>query len=339
MVVTGASGFIGSQICRRLEAAGHEAVAFVRKSSNRQRLQGSDLEVMTGDIRNQDSLRTAFHHAEAVVHCAALADPYANPWESRAVNFIAAFNVCRAATDSGVSQLVQMSTAAVYARDHPRGVPLREEARLVKEPPVYDTYSINKAAAEGYVQDFGRAGRLATTILRPGVVYGPGDRVSAALVSLMHRGKLIIPAGRDRRLPLIHVDDLGSAVLAALSNSPAGARRYNLDGPRPVTFAAFADALARNTTRSSGRVLTERVAHRLAWGFEKWWHIQKLEGRPPLNRYAVDLITADMILDTIRGIEELKWEPAVSLDEGAQLTSEWLGSEPADPAAGFPPLA
>ncbi|HET9200749.1 MAG TPA: NAD(P)-dependent oxidoreductase [Dehalococcoidia bacterium] len=330
VAITGASGFIGSNLCHGLRSAGHEPVAVVRASSRLDRLD-RQFEVISADVRDQDALKRAFQRAEAVIHCAALVDAYANPWEARSINFIAAFNVCHAAVDSGVAHVVQMSSAAVYARDNRRGVPLAEDkARIVDDPPVYDTYSINKAAAEKVVLDFGEAGRFQASVLRMGAVYGPGDRLSAPVAAAIRAGRVANVGRRPLHFGLIHVDDLVSAVAAALERPPMNGRAFNLDGPAPATFqqylAEFSRALGVDPEIRSIPLAAARAA---AWAAETVWNIGKLDGPAPLNRFSVELLAADFILDTSRARSELGWEPKIELATGLDTVACWLETEPA----------
>ena len=339
VAITGASGFIGASLCHGLRAAGHEPVAVVRASSRLDRLD-ADFAVAVADIRDQEALRRAFSGAEAVIHCAALVDPYANPWEARSVNFISAFNVCHASTDSGVSHLIQMSSAAVYARDNPRGGRLQEDsARIIEDPPVYDTYSINKAAAEKVVFDFGNGGRFRASVLRPGAVYGPGDRMSGPIAAAIHARRMASIGPRALNFGLIHIDDLVAATTALLERPPAGARSFNVDGPSPTTFsdylAGFAEALGVD-----GRLPTLPIgaARAAAWATETVWNIRKRDGPAPLNRFVVELLAADFVLDTSRARAELGWSPQISLAEGLGSAVRWLAGQPcASPA--LPTLA
>lgn len=337
VAVTGASGFIGSSLCRSLANDGHEPIAVVRASSRLDRLEGAGSEAVVAALGHQGSLVKAFAGADAVVHCAALVDPYANPWEARSTNFIAAFNVCHAASDAGVEHIVQMSTAAVYSRSNRRGMPLQEDhATIIEDPPVYDTYSINKAAAERVVMDFGRGGRIQASVIRPGAVYGTGDRFSGPLAAAIKANRMCVIGSRELRLPLIHIDDLVSAVTRLLSHPPHAARAFNVDGPTPTTFGAYLDALAATLDLAAElRTVPIAAARAAAWASETWWNIGKRDGPAPLNRFAVELIAADFVLDTSRIRTELGWSPTVRLDDGVRSLRSWLQSEEL-PAAALP---
>ena len=332
VVVTGASGFIGSALCGYLVDCGHEAVGMVRKSSDRSRL-SAGIPVVTADVRDQPSLRAAFAGAQAVVHCAAIVDPYAGPWDSRSINFIAAFNVCHAAVDAGVERLVYTSSASVYARDNARRPLTEDGSRIVKDPPVYDTYSINKASAEKYIGNFGDGGKLHTTALRFGGVYGPGDRLSGGTLTLLREGRAPVIGRPDVRVPLIFIDDLLSAAELALGRDGVPHRAYNLDGPSPLRLREFLEGLRlRSGATASVPVVPLPVARIVAWGIETGWRIQKREGAPPFNRFDVELVAADFVLDRTRATAELGWEPRVDLETGLDRTWEWLERQPAMPA-------
>ncbi|MPZ24103.1 MAG: NAD-dependent epimerase/dehydratase family protein [Dehalococcoidia bacterium] len=334
VAVTGASGFIGSRVCRGLADAGHSVVAVVRPSSDRSALEGCDCELRIGDVTDQDSLRSAFSGADAVVHCAAVVDAYGNPWAARSVTWIGTYNVCHAATDSGSRQFVHMSTLAVYARDNPQGVRLDEDtARLMKEPPLYDTYSPNKAAAERFAADFGRNGRMSVAILRPGVVYGSGGPTVRRIADAINNRRLACVGSRHNRLPLIYVDDVAGATLAALERPPKKARAFNINGPEDVTWGRLLDAVARamGTAPTAAPVIPVRLARTAAWAVEQWWSIRKKEGSPPLNRFIIDAIGRDSPVDISRARNELGWEPRVGLQEGVRRAVADLRSRGLEP--------
>jgi 2-alkyl-3-oxoalkanoate reductase len=334
IVVTGASGFIGSHLCQRLHAAGHNVAAAVRESSDRTRLTG--IEPKSIDLLDQQTLRAAFAGADAVVHCAAVTNPFAGPWEARAVTWIGTFNVCHAAVDAGVSHIVQMSTTAVYARDMPQGVPMREDSvRFMKDPQRFDTYSPNKAAAERCVRDFGRNARLRTTILRAALVYGPHDHVSRLAASALRSKRAFFVHSPSNRLPAIFVADVVAAVEAALSRPPSSTRDYHLAplGSPSIgeLFTEFATALG---VELRAPVIPFVVAQKAAVAFETWWTIRKKEGSPPLNRLVVEGLARDTLLDSSRAEQELGWRPTTSVREGAGKTASWLLSTEAQ---GRPP--
>lgn len=338
VVVTGAAGFIGSHVVTALLEAGHEAIALVR-AAEAEAMETSAAEVVTGELRDQASLRAAFAWAGAVVHCAALVDPYANPWDARAVNWIGAFNVAHAASDSRVPHLIHMSSIAVWHRSRLHGTLTEDDLVHITEPPVFDTYSPNKAAAERTLTDFGRAGRLQVTIFRPGAVYGPGDHFSGPLAAAIKARRFAVISPRSNRFPLVHVDDVASAVVAAIERPPATVRDFNLAGPELATVTQFVDALAA-ARRAPGNVPTipYAMAHRAAWVFETLWNIHKEEGPPPFNRFLVELLGRDVVFDTSRVERELSWVPRVSLADGLARTSLWLEQNSATSARSIMPV-
>lgn len=328
VVVTGAAGFIGSHVVDALLGAGRDAVALVRPHEVNS-LPAGRAEVVIAELRDQASLRAAFAWSGAVVHCAALVDPYANPWDARAVNWIGAFNVCHAAADSRVPHLIHMSSIAAWHREHLHGRLSEDDLVHITEPPVFDTYSPNKAAAERTVTDFGRSGRLAATILRPGAVYGPRDHFSGPIAAAIRARRLAVLSPQSHRFPLVYVDDVASAVVAAIERPPATTRDYNLSGPRDTTPAQFVEALALALGVSSKvPAAPYAVAHRAAWVFETLWNIRKEEGPPPFNRFLVELLGRDVVFDTARAERELGWRPRTSLSDGLAQTASWIEQTP-----------
>ena len=208
VAVTGATGFIGGHLVRRLAEAGYRVRVLTRRLPVSPIIGNRAVEAVIGGLEDTDSLSELLGEADAVIHAAGLIKA-----SSRDAFF--AVNV------AGVRRLAEAATR--------QPTPLRFvllSSLAAREPQLSD-YAASKRAGETALTQ--SAGALAWTIVRPPVVYGPGDRETLALFRASKRGLVPIPAGAGARISMVHVDDLAGAVLAVMTSEAAVGRTLEVD--------------------------------------------------------------------------------------------------------------
>lgn len=216
IVVTGATGFTGPFAVRALAARfpGVPIRCLVRPASSRAALAGLPVTFAEGDLRDGASLDRAFAGCDTLVHVASLGFDWID-------------SVFDAVQRSALRRGVFVSTTAILTRLPVKSRPLREhgEARV-------------------------RASGLDWTLLRPTMIYGtPGDRNIARLIRFVRTSPVIPVIGGDARQQPVHVEDVASAIAAALSAPASIGGIYEISGATPVTF----EQLVRQTVRATGR--------------------------------------------------------------------------------------
>jgi nucleoside-diphosphate-sugar epimerase len=238
VLVTGANGFVGGRVCRRLADGGAEVRALVRRAGSSGLDDVPGITEVIGDFTDEQDAARAVDGVDAVVHCAATAGDDLD--RARHVNTHGTRVIARAAAAAGAARFVHISTGSVYDRDR-RGEILDEDAPLATEG---DPYSITKAQAEREVAAAAEQD-LSTTVLRPPAVlgWGPtstwGERLPRALAD----GALPFAPHPDSRHAWVHVDDLADAVAVALTDDRAVGRTYNVVGGQG-TWRDYVDAVA-----------------------------------------------------------------------------------------------
>jgi len=234
VLVTGATGLVGSRVALRLAALGSRVRAIVRRAGGAPDLGSAGIEEIEGDFVDRDVARRAAAGVDLVVHCAATSGPDLEA--VRRVNSEGTHAVVDAALAAGCRRYVHISTCSVYRTD---GLALVDEDSPLKE--TGDPYSITKAEADRIVLE-GVARGLHAVILRPGAILG---------VHATSTWAIKMPARvRDRQIkltidgmnavPYVHVEDLVDAVLLALRGDRAVGRVYNVvDGH--MTWKAYTD--------------------------------------------------------------------------------------------------
>ncbi len=245
-LVTGASGFVGSGVARALAERGIEVRALVRQSSPQQHLSGLDIEFVTGDLRDAESVRRAMTGVRFVFHVAADYRLWArDPGEIVENNVSGTRIVMQEAQAAGVERIVYTSSVATL-RTGPAGETFDESVNM-DERHAIGAYKRSKLLAERVATEMAAQG-LPVVIVNPSTPIGPRD------VKPTPTGRLIleaasgrVPAFVDTGLNMVHVDDVAAGHLAALERGRIG-ERYILGGQN----AGLADILA-TVAQLSGR--------------------------------------------------------------------------------------
>ncbi|WP_433668410.1 NAD-dependent epimerase/dehydratase family protein [Nocardia sp. CA-136227] len=333
-LVTGASGFLGGALVRRLVRDGdYEVAILARPTSNLRDLSEvlDRVEVATGDLTDQGSLDRATKGVDVVFHSAARVDDRGTRDQFVAENVTATENLLRAAKRNGASRFVFVSSpSALMDRDGGDQVDIDES---VPYPSRYlNHYSETKAAAERLVLASNTDG-FSTCALRPRAIWGAGDR-SGPIVRLLGRaGEGSLPDlsyGRQVYASLCHVDNIAEAcVLAARSENAGGKAYFIADAERTDVWGFLGEVATglgypKPTRQPNPKVLAAIVA-----AIETVWRIPFVATRwsPPLSRYVVALMTRTATYDTSAAARDLGYRPIVDREAGLAGFLTWLESQ------------
>ena len=227
VLVTGASGFVGSAVARALAARGDHVRVLMRATSPRTNIAGMDVEIAEGDMRDAPSMRRAMKDARYLFHVAADYRLWArDPDEIVRNNLEGTRAVMEAARDTGVERIVYTSSVAALKPSH--GVPVDETSRHTEQT-VIGAYKKSKLVAERLVEKMAGEG-LPVVIVSPSTPIGPRDvkptPTGRIIVQAANGG---IPAFVDTGLNLVHVDDVAAGHLLALEKGKIG-ESYILGG-------------------------------------------------------------------------------------------------------------
>jgi dihydroflavonol-4-reductase len=268
-LVTGASGFVGSAVVRRLLLAGHQVRVLLRAGSDRRNVDGLPVEIVQGDLTDRVSLERAVIGCEALFHVAAdyrlwVPDPQA----LYRANVDGTIQIMQAALDAGVGRIVYTSSVATLGSTRD-GRPADEDTP-VSAAGMIGHYKRSKFLAEAQVRKMVQERGLPAVIVNPSTPVGPRD------VKPTPTGRMILdaatgrmPAYVDTGLNLVHVDDVASGHLLALEHGVIG-ERYILGG-RNMTLQEILGAVAVLVGRAPPRVrLPHNLVLGIAYAAEAW---------------------------------------------------------------------
>jgi dihydroflavonol-4-reductase len=324
ILITGATGLVGSAVARRLAAEGAAVRALVRSGSPRFHLDGLDLEFVEGDIRDAAAVRAAMAGIRHLFHVAADYRLWArDPNEIFAVNVGGTCNIMQEAKRAGVERIVYTSSVATIAlRDD--GKPADESVGLSVAQGI-GAYKRSKIAAERLVEEMVANETLPAVIVNPSTPIGPRD------VKPTPTGRIIVEAARgrvpgfvDTGLNLVHVDDVAEGHVAALRRGMIG-ERYILGGENVLLADMLAD-IARLTGRRPPRWRIPRaVVIPVAYAAET---AARFTGRPPFTtRDGIRMAEHHMFFTAAKAERELgfKARPYLSAIEDAIRWFETAG--------------
>ncbi|MDX2169334.1 MAG: NAD-dependent epimerase/dehydratase family protein [Deltaproteobacteria bacterium] len=303
-LVTGASGFLGARIVARLQAEGVRVRALVRSG----RPSAAD-ERIEGDLRDDAVLARAVAGCDWVIHAGARVATTGEWEEFEATNVRATEALIAAATAAGVGRVVHVSSLSVYAVPH-------DGATVTEESPYDDGggergfYARSKLAADKLARAAIERG-APLTIIRPGLLYGPGNKPPLARRAVALGPLRVLLASRDYLLPLAYVDNVADAIALAARAEIARGRAYTI-----VDVHARQADYARTYREVGGQrwfpFYPPLSLLRLAvTGAERG--LGMVGRKSPISRHQVERTLRSATFVTFRAQNELGWYPRVPI--------------------------
>ena len=318
--VTGATGFIGGRLVEALLEQGGKVRVLVRDPAKSPLLHRPGLELVRGDLSDPGGLEEAVRGAERVFHCAGLVGDWLRADEAQRVNVEGTMAVMAAGAAAGVERVVHLSSLSVYGLGHHRGTdetaPLRYSG---------DAYIDSKIDAERMVRVHADRGRLETVIVRPGFVYGPGDRrFLPKLLDALARRQFVYVGDGGKLLNLSHVDDVVRGLMLAATEPAAVGRAYNLTDGTETPLRDFVEFLCRELGIPAP---TKRIPPPLAWaacaGADALARARRAEEAPRLSRGRMRFLYYNQYYSGDKARRELGYRPRFTYREGLPPTLAW----------------
>jgi nucleoside-diphosphate-sugar epimerase len=311
MLVTGATGFIGSCLVRAARHRGFAVRVLIRDARRAEPL--GDVEIFEADLRDPASLTGVEQDVDAVVHCAGVLGKWGmDDRLMRDINVKGSLHLLERFGNMTDGRFIHLSAGGVTGPLPTRSVDEAYDCR-----PATD-YEITKLQGERAV--LARSGELGihAAVLRPTFTYGPGDPHKLALFRAVKKGRFVFIGDGESVFHPVFVDDLVAGILLGLERAKRG-EVYIVGGERPVTKREFvstvADALAV-------RRPWIRVPYRVAWPVATVLEAlgRRLKFEPILTRSRVMMMGDNFGYSIAKAARELGYAPATDLETGIRLT-------------------
>lgn len=313
VLVTGASGFLGSRTVAVLSEQGCSVHALVRKTSRTEHLRLPNVTIFVGNVAEATSLEAAFEGVGYVIHAAA--DTVGSKEGGKLSTIHGTQNILTLSERYRVKKLVYISSCNVYGVvDCRQGQMVTEESSLERFPEKRGPYSHAKLEAERLALKAMEHGTVPVVCLRPGTIYGPGASTYTPMLGFSLGNRLFAVIGDGRFvLPLVYVDNLVQAVIVALNMPSSRNQIYNVVDPQKVTKKDFMEGLVKKLYPGSLTIYIPFSMVKMAVFLqEKFFEV--LEKRPFLTTYRLISSQKRIVYDASKISKDLAWNPPVSVE-------------------------
>lgn len=328
-LVTGANGFLGSNVVRALLARGDDVTCLVRPTSQVAHLRALPVRIIHGDVTDYDSLRSATRGVDQVYHVAGLPTAV-HVEEYYRVNSKGMENIARACAANTTPPTLVIISSLAAAGPGQIGRPRRES------DPAHPVSHYGRSKRAGELAAERYAGVVPITVIRPPIIFGPQDRASLPLFRAVAQfGVLMIPGVQRIRYSLIHAEDLAQLMLLAaergerlapmpLKSHAFGQGYYFAAGEVDPTYDEFVRSIGRAVGRR--RVLAIPTASFVIWtvgGITEF--AARLTGRAQylnLDKVA-EMLAGSWICSPEKAVRGLGFAVAAPLETRMQETAEW----------------
>ncbi len=318
ILVTGATGFIGGHVVRRLLGEKRSAVrVLARDPAKGEGLAKLGAEVVAGDLADYPSLERAVQGVSVLIHAAAQVAAVPSRETFERSNRAGTENILRAAASAGVRRFIHLSSIAVF------GLATSGEINdLSPRGHSGDSYCDTKFEAEEVAWSFARDGRLALSILRPSAVYGPGSaHWSVIPLKRIKKGKMFLVDGGQGLLNYVYIDNLVDAILLAARDDRAVGEAFIVnDGA--TTWCEYLAAYLRMAGK-------DRITSVPLWAAKLWVRYRNLiaalkreTSRVPAN--ALGFLVGTAVYRQTHIEQTLGHRSRLDLREGLRRTEAWF---------------
>jgi len=318
-LVTGATGFIGSHIVRKLVQRGEEVKVLLRKTSKTMNIEGLDVEYVYGDVMDRDSVKVALEGCDTVYHTAGFVSFRKSDYKKMEdINVKGTMNVLSAALEAGVQKAVYTSSVAAVGPDPDRGITNEQTEFTLEDEGIQ--YLNSKYHAEKEALKVCEKG-LPLVVVNPSVVIGPGHVYLSSTGFILSFCKKRLPGYLDGTMNLVDVEDVANGHLLAAEKGRIG-ERYIL-GSRNVTIKELFQLLEEVTGVPGPRM---KIPYFMAYASA--FVVERILGKSFPNFSSMDMDSVKLskyvwYCDSSKAIKELGYSQS-PIEESIKKTVSWF---------------
>ncbi|MGK5092237.1 NAD-dependent epimerase/dehydratase family protein [Deltaproteobacteria bacterium TL4] len=320
LLITGANGFIGRYLIKRLVSENHQVRALVLPGEITDPTWNRQVEIYRGDITQPETLGPAFEGVQTVFHLASVVTDWGKESLFQAVTVEGTRNIMNRSAEVQ-ARVVLISSFVVYGdallldlctEDHPYGKPL-------------GPYSRSKQQQEQVALEIADKRKVALSIIRPTNVFGPGSLLWVdEVVKQLQWGVPVLVGFKAKNAGLCYVDHVVDIMIRAASMPIAVGRIYNASDGSEITWKRYFSDLAKLSGAPRPKFIPWHMAKLSAEACEKIWNVLELKQRPPLTLEALNLVGSNHRVPITRALEELDYKPLNTYRESMQDVGQYI---------------
>jgi nucleoside-diphosphate-sugar epimerase len=316
VLVTGATGFLGSALAIRLSQEGAQVRALARRPVKSATLHNlPDIEIVSGDITDLKQMHEIVDGCKYVFHAAAAMSGTMR--HQYRINVEGTHNVMVAAASARVKRIIHVSSVAVYGYGHVGDITEDSPLQARKVP-----YNITKMQAEASVRDICTRHQIEYSIIRPGMIYGPRSNMWTKTMFKVARLKpTIFPGSGKGSVHPIFVDDVVDLMMALALHPKAVGEAFNCSADPAPTWREFLSGYSRLAGHDEWLSLPVYPFKLIAPVAEAYL---TLRGEPQEIPEIINFLQSRLAYKMTKAHERLGWQPKVSLSDGIQRCLPWL---------------
>lgn len=321
VLVTGAAGFVGSYLCRYLHRHGVSVRAMVRDKSKAVDLISVGIEVVEADLMDPASLEAAVQGCGSIMHIAAIFRQAGLPDETyRQANVEGTRHLLEFAVRHNVKRFIHCSTVGVHS--HISNPPGNEETPYAPA----DIYQVTKMEGEKLALEYFRSGKLSGVVIRPAMIYGPGDMRTLKIFKSISKNRFFFVGKGEVNVHFIDVRDLVRAFALALDRTDVNAEVFIISGKESVSLKDFVQKISAIIGTSMPRLHLPVLPLQLL-GDVCEAVCTPLKINPPIYRRRVDFFTKNRHFDSSKAERILNFKPSLSLDQELREIVDWYAMQ------------
>ena len=320
MLITGATGMVGSSVARRAVDKASRVRVLVRPGSDRRLLEGLDLEYFEGDLSQHDRFEALVADVDVVVHAGAHIGDWGPAEHYRAINVVALEHLLAAVERAGqLQRWIHVSSLGVYAaRDH-------HGTDEMVPPDMYglDGYTRTKAEAEVVINRHVEAHGLPAVIVRPGFIYGAGERHAIPrLIEKFESGIVKFIGDGQKVLNNTYVGNLVDAIFLAIEADGVIGETYNICDERLVTREEYLMTVAEYLGKPRPARVPLWLARAVTPLMEGFAKLRGAANPPLLTKATIKFMALNLDFSIAKAKQQLGYQPRVDFKDGIREALE-----------------
>ena len=316
ILITGANGFVGARLCRKFLSKNYHVIAGVRKTADLSLLDGLDIEFRYGDVTDKSSLAAMVAGVDFIIHNAGIVKAKEEKTYFD-VNETGSKNLCEAVVQQNpnLKKLVYVSSLAAIGPSL-NGKAVTED----DEPHPLTVYGRSKLAGENVVLGF--KDKINVLSVRPSGVYGPGDKELLAMFEAAHKRLKALVGDMNRKIQLVHVDDLCEGILKAIEAETNSGSVYFIAEKDAYTMAEMIQHVETAVGKRGFPLILPGAVFK-AVAFVSKTLFKLVNATPMLTPEKAKELLASWEISTAKAKDELGFESSIPFADGSRETYNW----------------